>query len=154
MSLIPRPKAANPAAFGRGTGEQETGNGNWQCTPDNGTLTNELRKGHDIAARLEELGVVCVQLKGVAFRNVAQQLGRAGPAAGANYEEARSAESRADFIHKVMLAAKEVREALYWLRVGTRAGAFPVDIGKKAIGEATQLAAILGASARTARRNA
>ena len=31
--------------------------------------------------------------------------------------EARGAESRADFVHKIRLAAKEVRESRYWLNV-------------------------------------
>ena len=115
-----------------------------------------LRKGEDIAMRLEALGIQCMKIacalpKGVAYRNVAQQLARAGTAAGANYEEARNAESRADFIHKVRLAAKEVGETLYWLRLAHGAGIAP--LAPALIFDANQLAAILNASAATARAN-
>ncbi len=121
-------------------------------------MTVELRIGQNIATRLDAFGVVCMKIaaalpKGAAYRHVAQQLARAGTAAGANYEEARSAESRADFIHKVMIAAKEVREAMYWMRLAQGAAAVPAALTRPALGEATQLAAILYASARTARQN-
>ncbi len=42
---------------------------------------------------------------------------RAACSVGANVEEAQSAESRADFIHKLGIAQKEARESLYWLRL-------------------------------------
>ena len=48
------------------------------------------------------------------------QLERSGPGAGANYEEARGAESPADFVHKVRVALKELRETRYWLRLARR----------------------------------
>jgi four helix bundle protein len=107
---------------------------------------------------LETLGasvlkVACVLPKDAPYRHLAQQLARAGTATGANYEEARGAESRADFIHKVMLAAKEMRETLYWLRLARGAAAIPASLADPLIDEATQLSAILVASARTARKN-
>lgn len=69
-----------------------------------------------------------------------------------NYEEARGAESRADFIHKVGVANKEVREALYWLRLAQDA-ALVVDGDLDAlIREANELVAILTASIKTARQ--
>ena len=42
---------------------------------------------------------------------------RAGTSAGANYEEACGAESRADFVHKLQIVLKELRESFYWLRL-------------------------------------
>lgn len=45
------------------------------------------------------------------------QLLRSGTSVGANVEEAQSAESRADFRHKLSVAAKEARESVYWLRL-------------------------------------
>jgi four helix bundle protein len=80
------------------------------------------------------------------------QLIRAATGAGANYEEARAAESRADFIHKVGIAAKEMREAHYWLSLIGHSGWFRDDVSK-VIREAAELVAILGASARTARKS-
>jgi four helix bundle protein len=46
---------------------------------------------------------------------IARQLLRSGTSIGANVHEAQNAESRADFIHKFKIAAKEVDETRYWL---------------------------------------
>jgi len=46
---------------------------------------------------------------------IARQLLRAGTAIGANIMEAQNAESKADFIHKMKIAAKEADETQYWL---------------------------------------
>ena len=51
--------------------------------------------------------------------HAANQLVRCGTAPGSHYEEACGAESRSDFIHKLRLALKELRESSYWLRVIT-----------------------------------
>jgi len=48
---------------------------------------------------------------------ISKQLLRAGTSIGAQIQESRSAESRRDFLHKIRIAAKEAREAHYWLRV-------------------------------------
>src|SRR5690606_17811972 len=74
------------------------------------------RKGDDIAERVLDTvqGVrrLLPALRGTAAaRHVAPQLWRAVTSGGANYEEARGAESRADFVHKIRLATKELREA-------------------------------------------
>ncbi len=46
---------------------------------------------------------------------VANQLLKAGTSIGANVREAQNAESKADFIHKMKIAAKEADETCYWL---------------------------------------
>ena len=48
---------------------------------------------------------------------IGKQFLRSACSVGANVEEAQSAESRADFTHKLGIAQKEAREALYWLRL-------------------------------------
>ena len=50
-------------------------------------------------------------------RHIGGQLTHSGTSAGANYEEACGAESRADFVHKLQIVLKELRESLYWLRL-------------------------------------
>ena len=114
-----------------------------------------MRLGHDIAERLLEFALAAVRVAGdlprdVAGRHVASQLVRSATGGGANYEEARAAESRDDFIHKVLIAAKELREAIFWLELVHRAHWTAIDLAPT-IDEANQLAAILAASARTAR---
>ena len=46
---------------------------------------------------------------------IARQLLKSGTSIGANVWEAQHAESRADFIHKIKIAAKEAEETIYWL---------------------------------------
>ena len=45
----------------------------------------------------------------------AKQLLRSSTSIGANAMEAQNAESKADFIHKMKIAAKEAEESQYWL---------------------------------------
>lgn len=52
-------------------------------------------------------------------RVIARQLLNAGTSIGANLEEASAAQSKPDFISKCSIAAKEAREARYWLRLLT-----------------------------------
>jgi four helix bundle protein len=46
---------------------------------------------------------------------IARQLLKSGTSIGANIREAQNAESKADFIHKIKIAAKEADETEYWL---------------------------------------
>ena len=46
---------------------------------------------------------------------IANQLLKSGTSIGANVREAQNAESKADFIHKMKIAAKEADETEYWL---------------------------------------
>jgi four helix bundle protein len=48
---------------------------------------------------------------------ISKQLSRSGTSIGANVFEAQSCESRADFIHKMKIAAKEAEETKYWLMI-------------------------------------
>jgi len=46
---------------------------------------------------------------------ISNQLLRAATSIGANVFEAQNAESKADFVHKMKIAAKEASETMYWL---------------------------------------
>jgi four helix bundle protein len=48
---------------------------------------------------------------------LANQLFKSGTSIGANVREAQNAESKADFIHKMKIAAKEADETEYWLQL-------------------------------------
>jgi four helix bundle protein len=89
-------------------------------------------KGDDIAARLVALAVDVVKIVDVlpdtlAGRHVAGQLLRSGTSPGANYEEARAAESRRDFLHKLGIVLKEIQETRYWLQKVPTMGGSPFD---------------------------
>jgi len=61
---------------------------------------------------------LCRELKKQRFEgDITRQILRSGTSPGANYQEACAAESRADFIHKLQLVLKELRETKYWLEV-------------------------------------
>lgn len=57
---------------------------------------------------------------------VANQLVRSGTSIGANAFEAQQAESRADFIHKMKIAAKEAAETEFWILVCQHAPGYHV----------------------------
>ena len=84
-------------------------------------------------------------------RHIAWQLADAGTSVAANYEEAKGAYSRRDFVFKNSVVLKEARESRLWLRV-----ILACDIGSKAeaqplYDEANELVGIFIASARTLR---
>ena len=115
-------------------------------------------KGDDIANRLLDFAVRVIRLgaalpKSPVGRHVAMQLVRSGTSPGANYEEGRGAESRADFIHKLAVTWKELREVSYWLRLIHRAELVKPKLVESMLDEAKQLVAIFSKSLETARRN-
>ena len=59
----------------------------------------------------------------------ANQLLRSGTSIGANVREAQNAESKADFIHKLKIAAKEANETEYWLQLCKNAPEYPEPVG-------------------------
>ena len=60
-------------------------------------------------------------------QHVAGQLVRSGTAPAPNYQEACAAESRRDFIHKMRIALKELRESHCWIKLIVRSELLPRD---------------------------
>lgn len=56
---------------------------------------------------------------------IVNQLLKSGTSIGANIREAQQAESRADFIHKLKIAAKEAEETEYWQLLCQNATSYP-----------------------------
>jgi four helix bundle protein len=56
---------------------------------------------------------------------MSRQLLRCGTGIGANVREAQNAESKADFIHKMKIAAKEADETEYWLLLCSKSKNYP-----------------------------
>lgn len=113
----------------------------------------------DLDERLLSFGVRVVRLveampRSMVGRRLGDQLLRSGTAAGANYEEARAAESDADFTHKLQVALKELREAYYWLRLLARASVVRPERLAPLLDEADQLRAILSKAVATAKGTA
>jgi four helix bundle protein len=120
-------------------------------------LAQTARK-YDLEERLIGFGVrVC----GIAERlprsaigaHLSGQLIRCGVSPAANYGEAQSAESRRDFIHKLKMCLKELRETQVWLKYGQRLELAPPNELDEAIRESDELIAIFVKSVETAKRN-
>lgn len=56
---------------------------------------------------------------------MASQIFRSGTSIGANFRETQNAESKADFIHKFKVAAKEADELMYWLELCRESEFYP-----------------------------
>jgi four helix bundle protein len=82
-------------------------------------------------------------------RRIGDQLLRSGISVGAHYEEARAAESRDDFVHKLQIALKELRESNYWIRLLITIGALPETKLKSILDESSQLRAMLSKAVAT-----
>lgn len=115
-------------------------------------------KSKKISNRLLEYGVEIVKLttdlnKNIIGRNISKQLFRAGTSAGANYEESCGAESRADFIHKMQIVLKELRESMYWLKLVQKSNILQQCSLDNIINETNQLSSIIAKSVITAKTN-
>jgi four helix bundle protein len=85
----------------------------------------------------------------VAGRHVANQLVRSGTSPAPNYAEARSAESRKDFVHKLKIALKELRETHVWLRIIAKKELCRPSDFEDTLRECDELIAVFVASTRT-----
>jgi len=81
------------------------------------------------------------------------QLIRAGTSIGANYREARQAESPNDFIHKIGIVQKEAGETRYWLELFQGAHIGDSQEIESLLSEASELLAIFVSSGKTAKSN-
>ncbi len=96
------------------------------------------------------IGVVEALPNSRAANHIAAQLVRSGTSPAPNYGEARSAESRKDFIHKMKISLKELRETVIWLKIISRKRLADDAVTSSAIKECGELIAIFVSSTRTA----
>ena len=87
-------------------------------------------------------------------RHVAGQLVRSGTSAPPNYDEGCAGESRADFVHKLNIALKELRESRGWLRFIIKANLLKPSRVSALVDECEQLCRIIAQSIITAKVNA
>ena len=92
--------------------------------------------------------------KTTAGRHVAGQVLRSGTSPAPNYAEARGAESRADFVHKLRIAVKELNETGIWLLIILKARMAADALVTGLVKENRELARMLSASIRTAQAKA
>lgn len=99
------------------------------------------------------VGVVEALPNSKAGNHIGNQLIRSGTSPAPNYGEAQSAESRKDFIHKLKIALKELRETMVWLQIIARKGMTSRDETQRAIEECNELISIFVSSTKTADSN-
>ena len=117
---------------------------------------NTSRK-HDLSQRFLQFAVDGIKLfgqmnKSYAELHIAKQLTRSITSCGANYEEASGAESKADFVHKLQIVLKELKETQYWLKLLCKA-----ELGEKIkiesfSCECAELSRIIGKSIITSKK--
>jgi four helix bundle protein len=83
-------------------------------------------KVFDLEGRLIDFAVRVVRMaeslpKTKVGNHIAGQIIRCGTSPAPNYGEAQSAESRSDFIHKMKIVIKELRETRVWLLMTVKA---------------------------------
>jgi len=86
-------------------------------------------------------------------KHIAGQLVRCGTSPAPNYGEACAAESRADFVHKLGIALKELRESRIWLKLAVKAKCLDSKRLNPLIDECNELAKIIAKSIITAKSN-
>ena len=85
---------------------------------------------------------------------ISKQLLQSGTGIGACVFEAQNAESRADFIHKMKLAAKEASETLYWLILCERSANYFFDVSlRERVDELIRIISKIISSAKASARN-
>lgn len=116
------------------------------------------RRGEDLEDRLLDFAaragkVVDALPDSRLGRHIAGQLVRSGTSPAPNYAEACAAESKRDFIHKLGIALKELRESRSWIKLIVKADLLPEPRMAPLLDEAQQLCNIVGKSIVTAKAN-
>lgn len=123
------------------------------------TSNKEFPRKFDLEERLITFSVKILEIAGklpptYAGKHFAGQLIRSGASPALNYGEAQSAESRKDFIHKMKLSLKELRETHITLQIVLRKPLIQdTEMVKSVISENDELIAIFVRSIATAQKN-
>ena len=124
-----------------------------------GGIIDDDSQRFDLEERLLEFAARIIRLteavrNTAAGKHVAGQLLRSGTSPMAQHAEAQSAESRKDFIHKMKVSLKELRETKVWLIMIVRANLIkPEPEMRSLIKENDELISIFVSSIKTAKQN-
>jgi len=106
----------------------------------------ERMKARDLENRLIDFAVTIVRIVEAvpefkARNHIGGQLIRSGTSPAPNYGEAQSAESRKDFVHKIKISLKELRETIVWLEIIDLKNLVPRNEAMRAISDCNELIA-------------
>jgi len=116
------------------------------------------QKVFDLEERLIEFAVRIIEIseklpKTQVGTHVSGQLVRSGTSPAYNYGEAQAAESRADFVHKMKICLKELRETRVGLIIIVKANLLKGNSLQTEINECNELISIFVSSIKTAKQN-
>ncbi|HEY5967596.1 MAG TPA: four helix bundle protein [Chitinophagaceae bacterium] len=118
-------------------------------------MQKELLENNPILKLSFEFSMMIIQYCEVLESNkkfvIARQLLKAGTSIGANCMEAQNAESKADFIHKIKIAAKEADETQYWLMLCDYSKDYPDST--QLLGKLEEIQKVLNKILKTAKTN-
>jgi four helix bundle protein len=158
-------KKQTPSAAGRRqktpNAERRTPNAEliaWRIAEENGADGYATRTKYDLEQRLLDFASRIVRLVDSlpntrAGNHIAGQLLRCGISPLANHGELESAESRNDFVHKLRICLKELRETNRWLRLLGLASVVSREKLQRLAAESEELIRIFASSVRTAEKN-
>lgn len=112
----------------------------------------------DLEDRLIDFACMCLEVcellpHSKTGQNLEYQLSKSGTASALIYGEAQAAESRADFLHKIKMVLKEIRESGVTLKIIKRKPVLIHPKIDKAVKESHELMAIFLKSIQTAKNN-
>ena len=119
---------------------------------------NKPKRKYDLEERLIEFSLLTMNVsKSIvntnSGKNLSNQLVRSSSSPALNYGEAQAAESRKDFIHKLRIVQKELRETKVCLSILLRAQLVKNEsLGQKAKQECSELIAIITSSVATTQK--
>ncbi|MEW5947472.1 MAG: four helix bundle protein [bacterium] len=120
-------------------------------------ITDGRKRNYNPEGRTIDFAVRIIQVveslpKTRAGNHIAGQLIRCGTSPASNYGEAQGAESRSDFIHKMNICLKELRETRIWLTLINKTNLIKSVMIEPLLDENEQLISVFATSVRTARK--
>lgn len=119
-------------------------------------MQKELFENNPILKLSFEFSLMIIQYCEILESNkkfvIARQILRSGTSIGANCMEAQNAESKADFIHKIKIAAKEADETQYWLMLCDYSKDYPAC--NELLNKLEEIQKVLNKILKTSKRNA
>ena len=118
-------------------------------------MTTRPTSAADLQARLTKFAASIISLVShlpptFQAKHVGTQILRSATSAASNYAEARSAESRTDFIHKLRIVLKELNETEVWLDLIGKSGWIATETIATTTNENRELCCIIAKSIKTA----
>ncbi len=120
---------------------------------------SQNKRKFDLEERLIDFSVLIIEVSESlhntpAGRHISGQIVRSGTSPALHYGEAQSAESRTDFIHKLKILLKELRETLVGLKIIKRIPLTnKMELINKGLIECNELISIFNKSIETVKRN-